>query len=217
MTLAILEMHLRIALDRFTLEVRHDVRRRTTGIYGPSGSGKTTWLEALAGLRRIDDGLVRFQGTTWYEAAARIHVPPEKRRIGYVPQDDLLFPHYDVRRNLSMATHRARSGSEELLKETVAALEIDALLDRRVQELSGGERRRVALARALCSDPQLLLLDEPFAFLDQALRRRILTYLLQVRERFAGPIIIVSHQADELQELCDELVHLAHGRIVEKL
>lgn len=210
----ILEMELSIPLDRFTLELRRELHGVTTGIYGPSGSGKTTWLEALAGLRHIEAGLLRFRGTTWFDSRARIRVPAERRNIGYVPQDDLLFPHYDVRRNLTMAMHRAPAKSDDLLRETVAALEIDGLLDRRVQELSGGERRRIALGRALCSAPQLLLLDEPFAFLDTALRRRIRTYLQRVRERYDGPMIIVSHEQDDLLELCDELIGVENGRIV---
>ena len=213
----IFRVRFRVPLDRFDLEAEFVASRRVTGLFGASGSGKTTWLEAMAGLRRSARGFIQFGDMVWLDSNSRVDVAPEKRNIGYVPQDHLLFPHKTVRRNLESGKRRAIGGGhdfEGMLAHVVDVLELSHLLDRSVEDLSGGERQRVALGRALCSGPRLLLLDEPLASLDLQLRRRILPFLERVRDHFDLPMLVVSHNPVELQALCEDLIVLCRGRVL---
>jgi len=212
-----LEVRIRLALDRFQLELDFETEAQVTGVFGPSGSGKTSLLESIAGLRRGVEGAIRLGGEAWLDSEAGLRLPPEDRQLGYVPQDGLLFPHLDVRRNLLAGAHRARAQGlpvEETLKSVCALLELDPLLKRDVSALSGGERQRVALGRALCSGPRLLLLDEPLASLDLGLRRKVLPYLRRVRHQLDLPMLLISHDPTEVQALCDDLVVLREGKMV---
>jgi molybdate transport system ATP-binding protein len=214
-----LSVRVRLPLDRFSLDVDFRTTHRVTGVFGVSGSGKTTLLEAVAGLRRRAEGVVRFGEEAWTDSARRIHLPPERRGIGYVPQDSLLFPHLDVRGNLRAGHGRAQRAGHDFegaFDNVVRVLDLRPLLDRPAATLSGGERQRVALGRALCSAPRLLLLDEPLASLDAALRRRVLPFLHRVQAEFALPILLVSHNPVEVQALCDDLVVLREGRVVAR-
>ncbi|MBT5168379.1 MAG: molybdenum ABC transporter ATP-binding protein [Opitutales bacterium] len=213
------DIDLRLPLDRFELNVEYTGSARTLGVFGVSGSGKTTLIECFAGLRKGIEGRLSFSGESWVDSEERAFLSADKRRIGYVPQDHWLFPHRSVRGNLEMGKRRALEVGvdfETTLGRVVEVLELKDTLDRGVDRLSGGERQRVALGRALCSGPQLLLLDEPLASLDRALRRRILQYLVRVRDAFDIPMVIVSHNPMELQVLCDEALVLDEGRIVER-
>jgi molybdate transport system ATP-binding protein len=208
-----------VPLDRFTLSVTWETGRTCLGIFGHSGAGKTTLLEAVAGLRKEARGIIRVDGRTWIDSSRGIRLPPERRGVGYVPQDSLLFPHLDVLGNLLAGLRRAsrRSGRGTINTEKVfEVLELGDLRRARIAALSGGERQRVALGRALCSAPDLLLLDEPLAGLDAPLRRRILPYLLRVAEEFAIPTIHVSHDASEIRMLCQEVLVLVSGRAVAR-
>jgi molybdate transport system ATP-binding protein len=209
-----LAIDLTIPLDRFTLAVRWQARADFLGIFGPSGAGKTTVLEAIAGLRRDVVGLVRFADRTCLDSGAGVNLPPEERGMGYVPQDGLLFPHRDVLGNILAGRRRGMSTSGPTLDpaRVLRVLELSGLERRAVATLSGGERQRVALARALCSAPRLLLLDEPLAGLDLPLRRRILPFLIRVREEFALPTVLVSHDPTEIRILCDDILVLSEGR-----
>jgi molybdate transport system ATP-binding protein len=214
-----LSVQVRVPLGRFDLDVDFTTTRRVTGVFGVSGAGKTTLLETVAGLRRGARGVVRFGDETWLDSARGVRVPPERRGVGYVPQDSLLFPHLDVRGNLRAGQGRAMRnghGPDAAFDSVVRVLELEPLLGRAVRTLSGGERQRVALGRALCSGPRLLLLDEPLASLDAALRRRVLPFLARVQERFGLPILLVSHDPVEVQALCDDLVVLREGRVVAR-
>lgn len=184
-----------LPLAHHTLEAAIDLRARTTAIYGPSGSGKTSLLETIAGLRTPLRGTIELMGRDVTRLA------PRERKVGYVPQDDALFPHLSVRRNIF---YGAPDGDDHV----VEVLEIGHLLDRGVRHLSGGERKRVALARALLSRPEVLLLDEPLAGVDTGLRTRVLSYLLRVREEFPIPMLYVTHQREEVLALCEEVVVL---------
>ena len=190
-------------LAQFTLEVSLDFRAPATALYGPSGAGKTSVLELIAGLRTPLSGRIELHGRDVTE------VPPRLRRVGYVPQDDALFPHMSVRQNVF---YGARVREHAVLD----VLEIASLLDRNVKQLSGGERKRVALARALLSDPEVLLLDEPLSGVDVALRDRVLVHLVRVREEFPIPTIYVTHQMAEVEVICDEIVRLERGRVVSR-
>lgn len=213
----LLEVTIRLPLDRFTLEVELRGVSQVVGVFGPSGSGKSSLLECVAGLRRRVAGRIAFDGRIWLDSARGIRLPPERRSIGYVPQDGLLFPHWSVERNLRAGEARARrsrSSFRDLFSSTVELLELAPLLARPVGELSGGERQRVSLGRALCSGATLLLLDEPLASLDLPLRRRILVLLDRVRRELALPMLVVSHDPVEIQALCDELYVLRDGEVI---
>jgi len=214
-----LSVQVRLPLDRFELEADFTTTHRVTGVFGVSGSGKTTLLETVAGLRRGARGTVRFGGEVWLDTGRRAWTPPERRGIGYVPQDSLLFPHLDVRGNLRAGEGRASRnghGGDVSFDSVVRVLELEPLLGRAVRTLSGGERQRVALGRALCSGPRLLLLDEPLASLDAALRRRVLPFLARVQAEFALPILLVSHDPVEVQALCEDLVVLREGKVIAR-
>jgi molybdate transport system ATP-binding protein len=195
----LIELDFRLPLSRFSLDVRCILRERVTAIVGESGAGKTSLIESIAGLRRAV-GRVVIDGTDVS------HLPPEQRKIGYVPQDIALFPHLDVRANM-------RYGGVEDFDAICDTLELRPLLDRSPTTLSGGERQRVAIARALMTKPRLLLLDEPLASVDQPLRERILLFLRRVRDR-GLPMIYATHQPFEAVALSSWCVVLRKGTIV---
>jgi molybdate transport system ATP-binding protein len=208
---------LRLPLAHFTLEVEATLAGRVTALFGASGSGKTSLLEVIAGLRKPVAGKVRIDGTALTDIATGTFVPPERRAIGYVPQEGALFPHLSARKNLLFGYSRERPRPVELTFEHVSeVLEIADLAERRIQTLSGGEKQRVALGRALLSAPRLLLLDEPMAGLDAPLRDRLLPYLARVRDEFKIPMLYVTHSPDEVMALCDDVIVLANGRIEQR-
>jgi molybdate transport system ATP-binding protein len=206
-----------LPLDRFELNVEFTTTAQVTGVFGPSGAGKTSLLRSIAGLKRNAKGAIRMGGETWLDSKAGIHRQPETRDIGYVPQDGLLFPHLSVRRNLLAGAARARrNGSplDENFADVCDLLGLKPLLERDVATLSGGERQRVALGRAICSGPRLMLLDEPLASLDLPLRRKVLPFLRRVVDKFRIPTLLVTHDPIEVQALCEELIVLDEGRLV---
>lgn len=200
-----LELSLKIPLADFTLTVELDTSARSVAIVGPSGAGKTSLLEAIAGLRETQHARIIVDGKALHP------LPPEQRRIGYVPQDAALFPHLSVRANIRFGVR-----DERAFEEAVKLLELDSLLTRRPGELSGGERQRVALARALATAPSLLLLDEPLASLDSALKGRVLPYLRAIRERASVPLLYVSHDAHEALVMAEECVVIERGVVVRR-
>jgi molybdate transport system ATP-binding protein len=212
-----LELRLRVRLAGFELALDLASDADALGLFGPSGAGKTSALEAVAGWRRPSEGLVRLRGRTLFDSSHGIDLAPERRGVGYVPQDLLLFDHWNVRENLAAGGGRAGGAARAgILERAARVLELEPLLERSVATLSGGERQRVALARALGSGPDLLLLDEPLGSLDLPLRRRILPYILRVREEFGTPMVLVSHDPLEVGVLCDEVCVLREGRQVAR-
>ncbi|MBI3448889.1 MAG: ATP-binding cassette domain-containing protein [Acidobacteria bacterium] len=213
-----LDVRLALPLDRFPLDVAFEAETGCLGLFGPSGAGKTALLESIAGLRRGARGRIALGAATWLDSSRRRLVPPEVRGIGYVPQDALLFPHWNVMGNVLAGARRASGAAASRIdpEHVVAVLDLEPLRPREVATLSGGERQRVALARALCSAPALLLLDEPLASIDPQLRGRILHYLLAVRDEFRIPTIYVSHDATEIAALCGDVVVLREGRIAAR-
>ncbi|HVT45333.1 MAG TPA: molybdenum ABC transporter ATP-binding protein [Thermoanaerobaculia bacterium] len=199
---------IRLPLATFVLEVACAFESRVTAIVGPSGAGKTSLLEAIAGLRPKTAGRVVIGDHVAHDSIRGIFVPPERRRVGYVPQEGALFPHLDVRRNLLFGGRDL-----ERLKALSKILEIEQLFDRFPAVLSGGERQRVALGRALMTSPRLLLLDEPLAALHQPLKEKLLVYLRRIREEMNVPIIYVTHHPVEAMALADEAVMLENGRV----
>ncbi len=207
--------HLELPLAEFTLRVHLELGSRVTAIVGPSGAGKTSLLETIAGFRTPVQGRIALDGKMLVDAERGRALPTRRRQIGYVPQDETLFPHLTVRRNLMYGAAAERSASAmQPFDRVVGVLELGALLDRGIANLSGGERRRVAVGRALLADPRLLLCDEPLAGLHPELKSRILSYLRAVRDEFPIPMLYVAHDAAEVQMLADEVVALERGIVV---
>lgn len=200
----------RAPLGPFVLAVDAAATAPVTAVFGASGAGKTSLLEIVAGLRRPAAGRVVLNGRVLDDAAARVHVPPRLRRVGYVAQDDTVFPHLSVRANLGYA----RAASPEAIARVADVLELGSLLPRRPAGLSGGERRRVALGRALLASPEILLLDEPLTGLDAPLKERVLAHLRRVQDEFRVPTLYVSHAPDEVLTLADEVLVLERGAVV---
>jgi len=195
----------------FALSFSVKVDARALALFGPSGSGKTSALEAVAGLRVPRRGRIAVDGHVLFDSEHHINVPVRHRRTGYVPQDILLFPHLNVRENV---TYGLRQGNRPDLRVLIDLLELSSLMDRRVSSLSGGERQRVAMARALYSGPDVLLLDEPLAAVDLPRRRRIVDALLGIRDELAVPLIYVTHLPEEALTVADWAVLIDNGRIV---
>lgn len=185
-----------------------------TAVFGPSGSGKTTLLRAIAGLERAARGRIAFDGATWQDGTRWL--PPHRRRIGYVFQDGRLFSHLTVAQNLRFAHRRAaaRTVTRSIdVAATVAALDLGALLDRRPASLSGGEQQRAAIARALLTSPDLMLMDEPLSSLDTPRKREIVPIIEALPTRFGVPVLYVTHNVDEVARLASEVVLLSRGRV----
>jgi molybdate transport system ATP-binding protein len=216
-----IEIDLTLAQGGFALAVAVRLGE-TAAVLGPSGAGKTSLLEAIAGLRRAR-GRVVVAGEVLQDSAAGIFLPPERRHLGYVPQDGALFPHLSVRKNLDFGRPGGPTrslGRDADFDALAAALDLSPLLARYPRHLSGGERRRVALARALLARPRLLLLDEPTAGLDPLRARKALAGILKVRETLAAgsggsgiPLLVVTHDQREALALASEVVLLTAGRV----
>ncbi len=186
-----------------------------TALYGPSGAGKSSLVNMVAGLMRPDAGCIAINGLTLFDAAKGIDLPPEKRRIGYVFQDGRLLPHLSVRANLTYGMQRTPVARRFVgVDQVVELLGIGHLLHRRPARLSGGEKQRVAIGRALLTSPALLLMDEPLASLDAARKAEVLPFVMRLSRQFAIPILYVSHAMDEILNLANHLVILEEGRAV---
>lgn len=208
-----IQIDLTLPLDRFELRVEASLGA-AAAVLGPSGAGKTALLESIAGLRPAL-GRVVVGGVVLQDMARGLRLPPERRRLGYVPQDGALFPHLSVRRNLLFGRRGDSPGGETEglgLDDLVGALDLGPLLERFPRHLSGGESRRVALARALLARPRLLLLDEPTAGLDPERARRALSQVRRVRAVSGVPLLVVTHRPDEAAALADEVLLLDEGR-----
>ncbi len=209
-----LVVEVRHPLGRITLDVSLSLDGGLTALLGPSGAGKTSLLNVVAGLIRPEQGTVRIDTDTLTETATGAFVPPHRRRIGYVFQDARLFPHLTVRQNLAFGRWFNRRGASTSVTfdDVVGLLDLQSLLSRHPARLSGGELRRVALGRALLSNPRLLLLDEPLGSLDTARRQEILPYLDRLIDELRLPMIYVTHDLDEVLGRATQTVELKDGR-----
>ncbi len=201
-------------LGEFSLEASFTSEGRVTGLFGASGAGKTSLINMIAGLLKPDRGIIALDGETLDDTAKRVHIPPYRRRIGYVFQDARLFPHLDIGQNLDYGRRMNRLAEDPAQRKRITELlNIGHLMDRRPGKLSGGERQRVALGRALLSKPRLLLLDEPLGSLDEGRKVEILPYLVRLRDEANVPMVYVSHDAAELRQLATQIVMLRDGRV----
>ena len=187
-----------------------------TALFGPSGAGKSSIINMVAGLQQPDNGSIFIRGRCLFDSTRGVNLPPEKRKVGYVFQDDLLFPHLSVRGNLLYGRHRNPSGDDGVdFEQVVTLLGIQDLLSRKPKTLSGGEKQRVAFGRAVLSNPDILLMDEPLASLDDARKEEMLPFIKDLNTRFGIPVLYVSHALEEILTLTDNVIRLANGKIVE--
>lgn len=215
MTLARLRLELLHEFENLDLDVRFDGEFRRLALFGPSGAGKTTVLKILSGLLNPQHGRVELDGTTLLDTVGGVNQSPRQRPLGYLMQGAPLFPHLGVEENLEYSNRL--SVQDPRGKNIIELLEIGSLLSRRPGDLSGGERRRVALAQTFLGDPRLLLLDEPLTGLNETLRRRILPDLRILLQEWDRPAIVVSHRPEVVQALCDRVVPLNQGQARESL
>lgn len=204
-----IRLDFRKSLGSFTLEVNCTLKTKVSAFLGVSGSGKSTLLNCISGTLAPDEGEIAFGDEILYASASKINLPLEKRRFGYVFQEGYLFPHLTVAQNIRYGQPNPRKYSD-----AIDVLEISELLQRYPKELSGGQRQRVAIARALAMEPRMLLMDEPLAALDSALKNRIIPYLHHVKEAFETPILYVTHAFSEAMALADEAFLIADGTIM---
>lgn len=209
-----LEVDVKRALGRFTLQARFTAGEGITVLFGKSGAGKTSILNMIAGLDRPESGRIVSNGTVLFDSGARVAVPVHRRAIGYMFQDARLFPHLNVSQNLRYGrwfTPASRRYAN--LKRVVKLLDIEDLLERRPASLSGGEKQRVAVGRALLSSPRILLMDEPLASLDEQRKEEILPYIERLRDEMNIPIVYVTHSVDEVARLAATMVLVSEGRV----
>jgi molybdate transport system ATP-binding protein len=187
-----------------------------TVLFGPSGAGKTTILRFIAGLDRPATGHIRFGQETWFDSARRIYLSPQARKIGFLFQQDALFPHLTTRGNIEIGIrHLPRSERKQRLEQLIDILQLQGLQERKPSQLSGGEKKRVALARTLAPLPRLLLLDEPFSALDLPTREQVRQQLRDWLSPFAIPTLLVTHDRDEAIGLGDQLVIVDAGQTMQ--
>ncbi|URK86954.1 molybdenum ABC transporter ATP-binding protein [Rhizobium sp. RCAM05350] len=209
-----LEVDIRHRLGAFSVDATFSADKGVTALFGRSGSGKTSLINIIAGLLRPQSGRLSFNGDVLFDGDKRVFVPAHKRRFGYVFQEARLFPHLSVRHNLGYGrwlARRSRGGAD--FSRIVELLGVGALLDRAPANLSGGEKQRIAIGRALLSNPRLLLMDEPMAALDEDRKAEILPYLERLRDEADIPIIYVSHSVAEVARLATKVIILENGRI----
>lgn len=199
-------------LDEFCLELNLNIPARgVTAIFGRSGAGKSSLINLIAGLSTPQAGTIRLNGRVLFDSQTGINLPPEKRNIGYVFQEHRLFPHYSVEKNLTYGCKRLNSAK---FLQIIELLGIQSLLKRYPNHLSGGEKQRVAIGRALLTEPDILLMDEPLSALDLPRKKELLNYLDTLAKQVSIPILYVSHSLDEIIRLADYLLLLENGKAV---
>lgn len=209
-----LVLHIRHKLGSFSVEAAFSCDRGVTALFGSSGSGKTSLINIIAGLLKPDAGRLLFNGDALIDTDRRVFVPPHKRRFGYVFQEARLFPHLSVRRNLTYGRwFGSVKESQADFDRIVDLLGVAPLLGRSPSNLSGGEKQRIAIGRALLSNPRLLLMDEPLAALDADRKAEILPYLERIRDETDIPIVYVSHSVSEVARLANKVIILENGRV----
>jgi molybdate transport system ATP-binding protein len=203
----------------FDLRVRFETSARRTVIFGPSGAGKSLTLRAIAGLLKPDQGRIRLGDAVLFDSRLGIAQPARRRHLGYVFQDYALFPHLSVRQNVAFGLRQgwlnpSREARDDRVERSLKALELSELAGQYPDELSGGQRQRVALARALINSPRALLLDEPFSALDGDLRARMRDELDALLARLEIPVLMITHDREDLARFGEVVVHLAGGSLV---
>lgn len=207
-----LEVRLKHRLGETLIDVEFQATSGLTAIFGKSGSGKSSIINMIAGLVKPTEGRIVVNSRVLYDSDLGVNIPVHQRRIGYVFQDGLLFPHFTVEQNLDYGRRFNRGVLEP--RVIISLLDLAALLKRKPINLSGGEKQRVAIGRALMSNPSLLLMDEPLTSLDEERKSEILPYIETLRDEMKLPIVYVSHSAQEVNRLAGGVVHIDNGKII---
>jgi len=211
-----LEVKALTRLGDFTLDAEFATDGKITAIFGPSGAGKTSLINIIAGLIEPERGRVAVDGTALLDTERGIDIAAHKRRIGYVFQESRLFPHLTVRQNLLYGRWFApRELRQASFEEVTDLLDLGPLLHRGTRQLSGGEKQRAAIGRALLASPRLLLLDEPLSSLDEARKQEVMPFLERLRDNARMPIIYVSHSVSEVERLANTVVFMESGRVID--
>lgn len=212
-----IEIDIKKKLSHFPLELQWSAGNEIVALFGPSGAGKSMTLQAIAGLTEMDEGFIRVGEEKWFDSAAKINLPPQKRSVGYVFQHYALFPHMTVLKNILFGNPAPNSPeAHQEAMDLLKLFRLDNLEERYPKELSGGQRQRVALARALMRKPKILLLDEPFAALDLPTRKTLRAELKELRRKFNIPLVLVTHDLTEALAMADRLLIYDQGRIIQQ-
>jgi molybdate transport system ATP-binding protein len=211
---------LRAGAREFRLDARLESDSRRIVIYGASGAGKSQLLKAVAGLMTPDEGRIEVDQRCLFDASGGIDVAPQQRQVAFLFQDYALFPHLNVRQNIAFGLRRgwfnpAGDADTDAVRYWLAALELEAVAHQRPHQLSGGQRQRVALARALAAHPRALLLDEPFAALDPALRARMRGELDALQRRLDIPMLLITHDPDDVRAFGDHVFRMTDGTLAD--
>lgn len=210
-----LKVNIQKRLQHFELDVEFSVKDEIVVLFGPSGSGKTTILNNVAGLSHPDRGRIEINGNTFFEKGKK-PLPVQKRNIGYLFQDYALFPHMTVEKNIYYGVNKQQSNEHpETIQSLINELGIQHLLSKYPKQISGGEKQRVALSRALATEPQLLLLDEPFSALDNKTRLQCHEQLLALHQKWKIPVLLVTHNLEEAQKLGNRILFIEKGKFID--
>jgi molybdate transport system ATP-binding protein len=204
-----IDCHIQLKQGQFDLDQRFQSDQSVIGLFGASGSGKTTILHSIAGLVTPQAGWIKIKNQTWFDQAQKINLTTQQRRIGLVFQDAQLFPHKNVKQNLLFGFKHIQPQQRQFeLDYIIELLKLEHLIERMPIKLSGGEKQRVALGRALLYSPQLLLLDEPLSALDAAHKAEIIPFFQSVKQELGIPMLYVSHDKSEIEQLTHEIWYL---------
>jgi molybdate transport system ATP-binding protein len=211
----VLEVNVQKTFGQFRINVAFSTQGSgTTAVFGPSGTGKTSVINMVAGLLEPDQGRIYLDNEAIFDSGKNINVTPNKRRIGYIFQDGRLFPHLSVKSNLTYGMKLVPKEYRRLsFDKVIALLDLAALLYRRPAKLSGGEKQRVAIGRALLTNPSLLLMDEPLSSLDEQRKAEILPFVSKMQREFMIPVLYVSHSIDEILSIADRVVVIESGKV----
>ena len=199
-------------LDRFTLQVKFECDKASLALFGASGAGKSMTLKCIAGIEKPDSGVIQLYGRTLFDSKKKIDLPPQKRKVGYLFQEYALFPNMTVSGNIRAGMRKLpKAEQESKLRELIERFHLIGMEKRRPDTLSGGEKQRAALARIFASSPEVLLLDEPFSSLDTMLKMQLIPEIRSIITEFGGETVFVSHDIEEVRQLCDSLCPIADG------
>jgi molybdate transport system ATP-binding protein len=206
----------KLQLPDFTLAPEIEMAAEMAVLFGASGAGKSLTLRTLAGLVKPDEGTIRINGRAIFDDEKEIDLAPQDRGIGYVPQHYALFPHQSIAKNIAFGLHDVSSGEREArVAELLDRMRLKPLADRKPGEVSGGQQQRTALARALARRPNMLLMDEPFAAVEEDLRAHLREELLKIQKEFAIPVLLVTHSRAEAYALAERLIVISEGEVVQ--